>query len=77
MMKLDLSADEFPIIRDRIDYLASHSATPMIRYRACLAEAVFANPSMFKEKASRQYSDPDAFFSALDDRTIKPLLSSK
>ncbi len=77
MMKLDLPADEFPMIRDKIDYLAAHGATPMIRYRACLAGAVFANPAMFKEEAAHQYSDPDAFFSALADRTTKPLLSSK
>jgi hypothetical protein len=77
MIKLDLPADEFPMIRDEIDYLAAHSTTPMIRYRACLAEAVFDNPAMFKEAAARQYSDPEELFSALADRKTKPLLSSK
>lgn len=77
MMKLDIPADEFPMIRDRIEYLAAHSSKPMIRYRACLAEAVFANPAMFKEVAAHQYSDTDEFFSALADNKAKPLLSSK
>jgi hypothetical protein len=77
MIKLDLPADEFPMIRNKIDYLAAHGSTPMIRYRACLAGAVFDNPTMFKEVAARQYSDPSAFFSALDDRTTEPFLSSK
>ncbi len=77
MMKLDLPADEFPMIRDEIDYLAAHSTTPMVRYRACLAGAVFAHPAMFTEEAAHQYSDSDAFFSALADRKTKPLLSSK
>ncbi|MGA3288187.1 MAG: hypothetical protein ABSD46_12255 [Bacteroidota bacterium] len=77
MIKLDLPADEFPMIRDKIDYLAAHSTTPMIRYRACLAGAVFAHPAMFTEEAAHQYSDSEAFFSALADRKTKPLLSSK
>jgi len=77
MMKLDLPADEFPMIKKEIDYLAAHSRTPMIRYRACLAGAVFDNPAMFIVEAAHQYTDADAFFSALDNRTTNPLLSSK
>jgi len=77
MMKLDLPADEFPMIRNEIDYLAAHSTTPIIRYRACLAGAVFDNPAKFIGEAAHQYSDADAFFSALDNRTANPLLSSK
>jgi len=77
MIKLDLPADEFPMIRKEIDYLAAHSTTPMIRYRACLAGAVFDNPAMFIVEAAYHYSDADAFFSALDNRTTNTLLSSK
>ena len=77
MMKLDLPADEFPMIRNEIDYLAAHSTTPIIRYRACLAGAVFDNPAMFIVEAVQQYSDSDAFFNALENRTTNPLLSSK
>jgi hypothetical protein len=77
MIKLDLPADEFPMIRDQIDYLAAHGETPMVRYRACLAGAVFANPAMFQEQAAMQYSDAEAMFSALAYGTDKPTLSSK
>jgi hypothetical protein len=75
MVKLDLPADEFPLIRDKINYLAAHGATPLIRYRACLAGAVFDNPGLYKEVSERQYSDPSALFVALDNRTNDPMLS--
>jgi hypothetical protein len=76
MIKLDLPADEFPMIKNKIEYLADHCTKPMIRYRACLARAVFDNPAKFKKEAAYQYSDADAFFNALDNNTINPLLSS-
>jgi hypothetical protein len=77
MVKLDPPADEFPMIKDRINDLAANGSTPMIRYRASLAAAVFADPAIFKEKAAHQYSDADAFFSALAEGTTEQLLSSK
>jgi hypothetical protein len=77
MLKLDLPADEFPMVSDRIEYLASHGDTPMIRYRASLACAVFANPDLFKEQAALQYNDTNTLFSALADGSDKPILSSK
>ena len=77
MMKLDLPADEFPKIKDEIEDLTTDGTTPVIRYKAYLAEAVFTNPSMFKEETMRQYSDPDEFFSALAVRMTKTLLSSR
>ena len=77
MMKLDLPADDFPMIREKIEHLAVHSTIPLIRYRACLAGAVFDNPAMFIVEAVQQYSDSDAFFNALENRTTNPLLSSK
>ena len=77
MVKLDLPADEFSEIKDKIDRLATKGETPVIRYKAYLAEAVFTNPAMFKEEAERQYSDSDAFFTALAGRMTKTLLSSR
>jgi hypothetical protein len=77
MVKLDLPADEFPMIKKEIDRLVTAGATPVIRYKAYLAEAVFANPLMFQEAAARQYSDRDVFFSALAERMTKVLLSSR
>ncbi len=76
MIKLDIPADEFPAIKDEIESLVVNGTTPVIRYKAYLAEAVFANPAMFKAEATRQYSDRDAFFSALAERMSKTLLSS-
>ena len=76
MMKLDLPADEFPMIKDKIDYLAANGATLVIRSKAYLAGAVFAKPAMFKEEAARQYNNQNAFFSALADRMTKTLFSS-
>jgi hypothetical protein len=75
MVKLDVPADEFPMIKDKIDDLTVNGATPVIRYKAYLAKAVFANPAMFKEEAAHQYSNPDAFFSAMAERMTKTLLS--
>lgn len=77
MMKLDLPADEFPMVSDKITYLAAHSEVPMIRYRACLAEAVFAHPELFKEIVVSRYNDPEELFSALAGGTTKTILSSK
>jgi hypothetical protein len=77
MVKLDLPADEFSMIKGEIDLLVTNGATPMIRYRAYLVKAVFANPAMFKEEAARQYSDRDEFFSALAGKMAKVLLSSR
>jgi hypothetical protein len=76
MMKLDVPSDEFPKIKDQIDDLAVDGATPVVRYKAYLAGAVFANPAMFKEEAAHQYSNPETFFSALAERMTKTLLSS-
>jgi hypothetical protein len=77
MMKLDLPAAEFSRTKDELDRLAMDGTTPVIRYKAYLAEAVFANPAMFKEETARQYRDEDAFFSALAQRMTKTLLTSR
>jgi hypothetical protein len=71
MMKLDVPSDKFPKIKDQID-----GATPVVRYKAYLARAVFANHAMFKEEAAHQYSNPETFFSALAERMTKTFLSS-
>ena len=75
-MKLDLPDDEFPLIKNEIDNLVVNGTTPVIRYKAYLAAAVFANPTMFKGEAAHQYSNPEAFFSELAERMTKTLLSS-
>jgi hypothetical protein len=77
ILKMDLPAEEFPGIRKEVQYLTAHGATPMIRYRACLVEAVFYGPEMFKEVPVRQYSDPDAFFNAFVERMAKPSISAR
>jgi hypothetical protein len=77
MIKLDLPTEQFSSIQEEINSLAVNGTTPVIRYKAYLAEAVFTNPSMFKEETAREYSDPDAFFSALAQRMTKTLLTSR
>jgi hypothetical protein len=77
MIKLDVPEAEFPMIREQIEYLINHSDTPMIRYRASLAGAVFDNPEMFKDESVHLYSDPADLFSALDNASNKPLLTVK
>jgi hypothetical protein len=77
MVKLDLPAEKFSMIKKEIDHLVTNGATPVIRYKAYLVEAVFANPAMFKEEGSRQYDDRDVLFSALAGRMTKVLLSSR
>lgn len=76
MMKLDVPAEEFPRIKDEIDDLVISNSAPIVRYKAYLAGAVFANPSFFKEETKRLYNDPDAFFRALAERMAKSLLTS-
>jgi hypothetical protein len=76
LLKMDLPDDEFPKIQNEVCYLKTHGATPMIRYRACLVEAVFYSPEMFKEVPTRRYSDPDTFFDAFVERMSKPYLSA-
>ena len=77
MVKLDLPADEFSMIKKEIERLVINGSTPAIRYKAYLVKTVFANPAMFKEVATRQYRDSDAFFSALAEQMTKVLLSSR
>ena len=77
MVKLDLPEAEFSMIKKAIDRLVTDGATPVIRYKAYLVEAVFANPAMFREVAARQYADRDVFFSAVAQRMTKVLLSSR
>ena len=71
MIKLDLPADKFPMIQNRIDTIAEHATTPTIQYRASLAKAVFANTAFFKEEAACHYETTDAFFSAVAERAVK------
>ena len=68
MIKLDLPADEFPLIQNKIDAIAEHGATQTIQYKASLAKAVYANAVLFKEEAARHYDTTDAFFSAIAQR---------
>jgi hypothetical protein len=68
MIKLDLPADEFPMIQNKIDTFISHGATPTIQYRASLAKVVFAHTSIFKVEAARHYDTTDAFFNAIAER---------
>jgi hypothetical protein len=77
LLKMDLPADQFPKIESEVHYLTTHGATPMIRSRACLVEAVFYSPEMFKEVPVRQYSDPDAFFNAFVEKMVKPSISAR
>jgi hypothetical protein len=77
MVKLDIPAENFSKIKREVDRLVTNGATPVIRYKAYLVEAVFANPAMFKEEGSRQYDDRDVLFSALAGRMTKVLLSSR
>jgi hypothetical protein len=65
MIKLDLPADEFPLIKNKIDVIAEHGATQTIQYKASLAKAVYANAVLFNEEAARHYDTTDAFFIAI------------
>jgi hypothetical protein len=77
MIKMDLPTDELPMIRAKIENLSNSSRVPAIRYKACFAKAVFANPAKFKQEVVRQYNDSDEFFSAMDGTFNQTMLSSK
>jgi len=68
MIKLDLPADEFPLIRNKIDMFIEHGATPTIQQRASLAKVVYAHTAIFKEEAARHYATTDEFFNAIAQR---------
>jgi hypothetical protein len=76
MIKLDLPADQFPKIQNKIDTIVAQAATPTIQYRAALAKEVFAHTAIFKEEAGRQYATTDALFSAIAERTGKVSVTS-
>jgi hypothetical protein len=71
MIQLDLPANKFPMIQNRIDSIAALAATPTIQYRVSLAKAVFANTAFFKEEAARHYETTDSFFSAIAEKAAK------
>ena len=77
MVKLDLPADELPLLRAKIKDLVTSGTTPVIRYKAYLAGAVFSNPTMFQRESSRSYSTPDEFFHALAETLSQTLFSSR
>jgi hypothetical protein len=77
MIKLDQPAIELPTLRTKIENLASYSRTPSIRYKACLAGGVFADPAKFKQASVHQNSDPDEFFSSIDGKADQTSLSLK
>ena len=77
MVKLDLPADELPILKEKIENLVITGATPVIRYKAYLAGTVFTNPTMFKRESLRSYSNPDEFFNALAGTLSQTLFSLK
>ncbi|MGD0338931.1 MAG: hypothetical protein ABSB78_09095 [Bacteroidota bacterium] len=76
MIKLDVPANKFSLIEDKIGDLVIKGETPVIRFKAYLAEMVFTDPDMFREEAVRHYENTDALFSALAERITKTLLSS-
>jgi hypothetical protein len=76
MVKLDLPSDELPRLRIKIDNLVTSGATPVIRYKAYLASAVFTNPAMFKQEGSLHYNDSNELFAALAERLRQTLLLS-
>ncbi|RPI03111.1 MAG: hypothetical protein EHM64_12825 [Ignavibacteriae bacterium] len=68
MIKLDLPANDFPLIKEKIDYISTHSESPGNRYRASLAKMVFANAAMFTEEAAGHYATIGEFFNAVAQR---------
>jgi hypothetical protein len=76
MTKLDLPSNEFPKIKAKVDELVTTGATPVIRYKAYLASAVFTNPLIFKQESTRNYNNRNELFGALAERLNYSLLSS-
>ena len=74
MIKLDLPSDELPKIRMTIDNLVTSGETPVIRYKAYLASAVFNSPALFKKEGLVNYRDSNELFAALSERLRQTLL---
>jgi hypothetical protein len=77
MIKLDRPSVELSGLRSQIEYLASYSRTPSIRYMASIASTVFDSPSKFNVESVRQYSEPIDFFDALAGNSNQTSLTSK
>jgi len=54
--------------------LADNGRTPVIRYKAFLATAVFDNPAKFENTLMVKYTDSDQFFNAVASQVHKTLL---
>ena len=76
MVKLDLPADEMPMLKAKIEDLVTSGASPVIRYKAYIASAVFNNPMIFKRESTRNYENSNELFGALAERLSYTLLSS-
>jgi hypothetical protein len=77
MMKLDRPAYELRLLRTKIEELASSSMIPAIRYKACLAKAVFADPAAYRQEGIQTHRDMDDFFGVLESNTDPILITSK
>jgi hypothetical protein len=75
-MRLERPSEELPLTVTEVHYLAVHSPTPSIRYRACLTEDVFWHPQRYKASGFTDVNDVDAFFSALEGVATTQALSS-
>ena len=76
-VKLSLPDEQYQSIREEIEKLTGDGTTPSIRYKAYIAEAVFTDPSIFREETGEVYANGDALFSALAQRMARAFLSSK
>jgi hypothetical protein len=75
MVKLDLPLEKLPMVKEKIEDLIVSGETPVIRYKAYLAGAVFADPAMFRQESSHTYENTDDFFNALAGKLSHTLLS--
>jgi hypothetical protein len=73
-MRVKLPREDMKNIEAALTDLANYGRTPVIRYKAYLATLVFANPEMFHQEVTKDYTSSDEFLSAIASRLQHTML---
>ena len=77
MMKLLKPAENWPMLRKKIEELKSSDESPAIRYKAFLTAAVLDHPEMINQFEAGDTDHVDGFFAVLDSMSYRTALNSK
>jgi hypothetical protein len=64
-MRIVLPNEDMRAIEERIEWLATHGPTPVLRYKAYLASMVFAAPAEYQSTTRADFESSDEFFGVI------------